>query len=150
MLKAFKKLLVEMSNESENNLLSEDQVRLACAALMIEIARIDEDFSAPELETLKSELVTVYQLSDQERDELIASADSSQEQAVSIFEFTSILNKSLSHAQKERLLTSLWKIAFADNYLDKYEEHLIRKIADLLYLSHSEFIRAKQAAKMNL
>ena len=147
MIKAIKSLLSELESATSEEPLSEGQTRLASAALMVEIAQIDEDFSDTEIETLKSELARTYQLSDAEQAQLLDSAESEQEQAVSLHQFTSLLNQSLNHSQKFELLISLWRVAYADNELDKYEEHLIRRICELLYLSHSDFIKAKQKAK---
>ena len=61
--------------------------------------------------------------------------------------FTSAIHEQWSNEQKLELLISLWRIAYADNDLDKYEEHIIRRIADLLYISHSDFIKAKITAR---
>ena len=54
------------------------------------------------------------------------------------------MHRHLDREEKVRVLEYLWQIAYADNVLDKYEEHAIRKVADLLYLSHADFITAKQ------
>jgi uncharacterized tellurite resistance protein B-like protein len=67
--------------------------------------------------------------------------------ATSLFQFTSLINSSYGYPEKIRLLHHMWEVAWADGRVDRYEEHLIRKVADLLYLSHGDFIRAKLASK---
>ena len=44
-------------------------------------------------------------------------------------------------------MTALWQVALADDYLDKYEESIIRKISDLIHLRHSEYIQCKSNAR---
>jgi uncharacterized tellurite resistance protein B-like protein len=68
-------------------------------------------------------------------------------ESTSLYEYTRLINDSCSYQDKLNLVNSLWKIAFADNSLDKYEEHLIRKISDLLHVSHSDFIKEKIKVK---
>ena len=67
--------------------------------------------------------------------------------ASDMFPYTHLLNQRLDHEQKCRILTAMWRVAFADGNVDKYEEHLIRRVHELLHLDHSDFIAAKQAAR---
>jgi uncharacterized tellurite resistance protein B-like protein len=46
-----------------------------------------------------------------------------------------------------KLVENMWRVAFSDQKLDKYEEALIRKVADLIYVSHQDFIKTKLAAR---
>ena len=66
--------------------------------------------------------------------------------ATCLYEFTRVVNDTASIEQKRELIGLMWRVAMADQTLSQYEEHVIRKVADLLYLPHSDFIRAKQAA----
>ena len=77
---------------------------------------------------------------------LLETADTAVEEAVSLYDFTSVINEHLNREKKYELLLLLWRIAYADGRLDRYEEYYIRKIADLLHLSLADFIRAKHAA----
>jgi uncharacterized tellurite resistance protein B-like protein len=70
--------------------------------------------------------------------------------AVSLHEFTRLLNDALAPTDKQRVIGLLWRVAFADGTLDRYEDHLVRKVADLLYVPHAEFIRAKLAVQAEL
>ncbi len=126
---------------------SEDELRLACAALMTEVATIDNQFDSGELQALVAALKSQFSLSDEESAEIAQLAEQERHDAVSLHQFTRLINEQASPEQKFELLTAMWRVAYADGSLDKYEEHLIRRAADLLYLGHSEFIRAKLTAK---
>lgn len=118
----------------------------AAAALMMEVVMADDLLSPAELSALPTLLQNLTTLNIQECNELIEIAKHEHASAASIHQFTSHINEHFSLEQKLELLTSLWRIAIADDNIDKYEEHIIRRIADLLHLRHSEFIQCKQAA----
>lgn len=110
----------------------------------------DHQFS--EIEALKlSELLTQkFSLSANEIAELIDLAKTESHQATSLHQFTQIVNSQCSHEDKFRLIKAMWEIAYADGNLDKYEDYMIRKVADLIYVPHSDFIRAKSLVKTEL
>ena len=121
--------------------------QLASCALMIEVAAIDEHFSELELTALGREMQRQFQLDQQTGDELIALARTEQDKAVSLHQFTQLVNDHCDTNEKFELMVGMWRIAFADDVLDKYEEYMVRKVSELLYISHSDFIRSKQIAK---
>lgn len=127
--------------------MTEDQRRLACAALLIEVAIIDNEFSGEELLELKDILIRQFALEPDEVEGLIAMAHNECSEATSMYQFTQLVNQNCSFDEKFKLVTGMWRIAFADGDLDKYEEYIIRKVADLIHLGHGEFIRAKHAAR---
>jgi uncharacterized tellurite resistance protein B-like protein len=45
--------------------------------------------------------------------------------------------------ERARIVGMLWKVSSADGHIDAHEEHLVRKVADLLYVPHARFIQAK-------
>lgn len=127
--------------------LDDHQCQLTSAALMIEVATIDQNFSKDELEALNYILRCEFDLSEAEVTDLISLAQSKRDEASSLYPFTKLINDTFDIGQKYQLITSMWKIAFADGDLDKYEESIIRRVADLIYLPHSDFIRAKHQAR---
>lgn len=127
--------------------MSDDHRRLACAALLIEVAVIDNEFDGEELAELKQILASQFNVSNEEVDALVTMAHNECSQATSMYQFTQLVNQHCSFSEKFDLVTGMWRIAFADGDLDKYEEYIIRKVADLIHLGHGEFIRAKQAAR---
>jgi uncharacterized tellurite resistance protein B-like protein len=127
--------------------LSLDQYQLATAALLIEVACADRNFERQELEALKAVLARQFQLDAARLQALTELAESEKDQATSLYQFTQLINQQCRADEKYQLMKSMWEIAYADNKLDKYEEHLIRKVADLIYVPHSDFIRAKLEAR---
>ena len=87
--------------------------------------------------------MTTYKIDEIEIDELILDASQSVQESTSLYGYTRIVNDEFSYDEKLNLLKNLWKIAYADGNLDKYEEHLIRKISDLIHVSHRDYINIK-------
>lgn len=125
-------------------------MQLAAATLLIELTRADTRVEDNELQAIRQAIQHAYELSDSEAEELMEQADREADDAVSLHNFTHTLNTCLSPQQKILFVEHMWRVAYADGRIDKYEDHYIRKVADLLYVSHSQFIRAKQrAAKLH-
>jgi uncharacterized tellurite resistance protein B-like protein len=123
------------------------KLQLACAALLFELTAADQHRSEEELALLRIILRDSFQLDEHALDRLWDLGQLEARSATSLYQFTSLINEGFGYQQKTALLEQLWLLAFADHRLDMHEEHLIRKIADLLYLSHADFIRAKLAAR---
>ncbi len=118
-------------------------LQLAAAALMVEVAVADFKQCPKERDTLLNALQKSFPLDSQALQQLISDAEQHQSNATSLYEFTSVLNQHCSQQEKFEILVNLWRVAFADGELDKYEDHRIRRIAELLNLSHREFIQSK-------
>ena len=123
------------------------QLNLASAALMIEVMNSDHQLDDREAAAFLDVLSSSLDLTEEELEELVELAEKQAKQATSLYEFTRLINDHYDYTQKVELIENMWKIAFADETLDKYEESLIRKIADLVYVSHSDFIKTKLAAR---
>jgi uncharacterized tellurite resistance protein B-like protein len=146
MIKAFKALFQLPARESEES--NEHRMQLAAAALLIETARADFTQNGDEEQALEGLLSTALQLDRHEVRELIQLATKEVDQSTSLYEFTREINDHYSPTQKLSLIRSMWKVAYADGQLDKYEEHLIRQVAELTYVPHEDYIRTKLAAKL--
>ena len=123
-----------------------DPLSLAVAALLFEISKADQEVGQDELEVMEAAIKNVCGLSGEDIAQLLDDADGAVETAVSLYDFTSVINEHLNREKKYELLLLLWRVAYADGRLDRYEEYFIRKIVDLLHMSHRDFIRAKHAA----
>ena len=121
-------------------------MELACAALMLEVARADFAVEVIEQETVTALLKDQFNLSADDVSTITDTAVEQADAATCLFEFTRTLNELASAEQKRDLLAMMWRVAMADDALSRYEEHVIRKVADLLYVPHSDFIAAKQSA----
>ena len=130
--------------------LSHSQKHLAVAALLIEVAMADHLFDDREMLSLQQHLKQKFAITDSQILELIELAQEESSQATSLHQFTSLIHQHCSPQEKFDLLVSMWELAFADSELSKYEEYVIRKVADLIYVSHAEFIRAKSIVKNKL
>jgi len=123
------------------------QQNLAAASLMVEVMVIDRDISEKELTTIKNIIEDQFNLKNNEIEKLLELAKDEVSEATSLYQFTRLINDHFDQKKKNDLISNLWQIAFADNVLDKHEEAIIRRIADLIHVSHSDFIKTKQAAK---
>jgi uncharacterized tellurite resistance protein B-like protein len=120
---------------------------LAAAALLVEIMNADHDVSPTESGSIKNILLDTLLINADVADELLATAKKEVHEATDLFQFTGVINTSYSYEEKVSLIESLWKVAYSDKQLDKYEEHMVRRIADLLYVSHSDFMQTKNRIK---
>ena len=119
--------------------------QLAMAQLLLEMARADLRMGDMEMVTIRRHLAAAYGLDDEALDGLIASATNNVEKAVSLHRTVQVINGSLGVEDKNKLIRALWQVAYADGRLDPYEEALLRRLADLLFVSHDNFIREKLA-----
>jgi uncharacterized tellurite resistance protein B-like protein len=121
----------------------EHGVRLATAALLVEMVRADAQTLWEEATALHGLLARHFKLAPDEVRALIAAAEREADAAVSLHGFTKLMNETLDATEKAMVLELMWRVALADQKLDRYEEHLVRKVADLLYLPNSELVRTK-------
>lgn len=119
------------------------RVRLAVAALLVELARADHDEQAVEHEAIAGLIGRYFRLDRAGADELLAEARSAVDDSVSLREFTAPLHQDLSYADKQGIIGMLWDVALEDRTLDKYEDYLIGKVAELLYVSRGDVIRLR-------
>ncbi|MFH1871432.1 MAG: TerB family tellurite resistance protein [Pseudomonadota bacterium] len=131
----------------EPGVAADHALHLATAALLLEMMRMDSSISAEETAAVTTALQTQFGLAAQEVDSLVALAAEEAKQATDYFQFTSLINKSLDAAQKTKVIEYMWQVAYADGHLDAHEQHFMRKIADLLYVSHADYVAAKQRAR---
>jgi uncharacterized tellurite resistance protein B-like protein len=133
------------SAESANSPCSD--LQLAAAVLLLEVGSSDFEHHPEEKAAALGALGRAFGLNGQQLDILYEHAVHSADNAVSLYEFIGIINRECDRTQKMRLLEDLWRVAFADGRLDKYEDHRIRRIAELLYMPHRAFIQSKLAAE---
>ena len=131
--------------EPEAEITSPDQ--LAAAALLIEVMVIDGDLDDQEMQAIAGTLSNKLHLSKEQIDQLIELSKEEVADATSLYQFTKEINEHFDIEKKLSLMTAMWRVAFADGHLDKYEENIIRRVADLLHIRHSEYIRCKTNAK---
>lgn len=122
-------------------------LRLAVAVLLYEVAESDYQQHPEEKAALLDAVRSIFNLGAVESSELLALAEAEHADATDYFQFTRLINQHYSADQKGDLMEKLWLIAYSDKKLHHYEEHVIRRLAELLYVPHSVFIAAKHKAQ---
>jgi uncharacterized tellurite resistance protein B-like protein len=141
-----------------NNLLDTEEVNdtcqlsieISCAVLLCEVMRADSVYTTSEQDVLTDILIKEFHLTAPEVTSILEQALQLSENANDFYRFTSKLNRHYSLDERKRIVALLWRIAYADGDLASIEEHIIRKIADLLHLRHSEYIATKITAQQAL
>lgn len=128
----------------------EHALQVATAVLLVEVTRADFIVDASEKLKLRELLEQQFNLSEMELEALLEKAEDDADRMVSIQHVTRLLNEHYDHAMKLRIVEMMWQLVYADGEKDHYEEHLIRQVAELLYLSHGEFIQARHKAEAGI
>ena len=118
-------------------------IQLATAALLMEVASADYTISKSERDTIRSIVEEKYAVSSDEALEIAHRAEEDTRHVTSLYPFTRMLNAQCDLQERVEIVSMLWRVTAADGVIDAHEEHLVRKIADLLYVPHSQFIRAR-------
>ena len=136
-----------LARDADDPAAREHALRVATALLLIEVAKADyaEDL-AEDLSVLES-LKQFFALDDASAALLVEEARGTADHAVELQQFTRRLHEQLSVAEKHRVVEMLWQVALADSRLDKHEDHLVRRLAELLYVSHSDLIRIRNRVR---
>jgi uncharacterized tellurite resistance protein B-like protein len=122
---------------------SKEQLDLAVAVLLVEMARADHRLDPTEEREIQAQLEQGFGLQSGPAAALLSRAREAVENAVSLHEFTRAIHETMDYAEKQRVIEMLWRVALADRNLDKYEDYLIGKLGELLYVSRGDVIRLK-------
>lgn len=127
-------------------------LQIATAALLLEMMRMDDHIAPAEQRAIADALRRQFGLNDEEFQAVLEVAEATARSANDYYQFTSLINRECTLDQKVRIVENLWRVAMADGRLDAHELHLMRKLADLLYVGHADYIAAKERARaaMNL
>jgi len=118
-------------------------IRIATCALLLEMANIDGEFNDSERESILDILKENYHLSDEHAEALIEASNEELKGSIDYWQFTNLINQNYSIEEKIRIIEIVWKIAYTDGRLDKHEDYLVHKLAELLHLTHKQLIEAK-------
>ena len=132
---------IEVSSVDETT--SEHSLNLAIAAVLLEMTTMDNQVSAVEIDQVRVILKQELEITEEEIETLTQLTKEELDNATDYYQFTSLINEHFEMPQKRRIIEYLWRVANADGRIDHHEEHYLRKIADLLFVPHSEFIKAK-------
>jgi uncharacterized tellurite resistance protein B-like protein len=145
MFAGFRKFLSEVSEGDKHPAhFAHNDYRLAAAALLVHAAAIDGDVSDAEREKLHTVIKRQFALDEATTDELVAEATEAEHDAIDLYHFTSLINRSLDEEGRRRVVEMMWEIAYADGDVDEFERNLIWRAADLLGVSSRERIELGQ------
>lgn len=136
--RALRELMPEAAEADEGH-----SLELAIAALLVEVSRADREVGEAERALIASVVHRHFAACEATGRELLARAEQAAQDAVSTYEFTRVLNEALDAGEKLWVIERLWEVAWADGQVEKYEEALVRKVADLLYVPHADFVAAR-------
>lgn len=122
---------------------SGDDILVAVCALLVEMARIDEQFTAAEMDTILGELIERYGLSRAHAQNIVAEADRALENSLDLWQFARCINTDYTIAEKLELVDTLWRIVYLDGKMDAHEHYLMSKLKNLLHLDNEQLIASK-------
>jgi len=149
MLQAIQRFFDSRIDPRHRDVRQSDQHRLqvATGALLIEMMRTDVEVTESERAVVVAALQSKFDLTPEETRDLVELAEAEADDAIDHYQFTSLIKTGFSPEQKQKVVEYLWAVAYADGDADKHEEHLVRKIANLIGVSHREFIEAKLSVR---
>jgi uncharacterized tellurite resistance protein B-like protein len=143
MLASFKTVIKKLTQSEQADAVTGDELRIAAVLLLVEVMMADHHIDESEKQQLLRSTMDLLATNREDSLELIDQAIRQHDELVSLFDLTRVINLHFEQDRKIELLAHMWRIAYSDRHWDKYEEHLIRKVADLLYISHKDFIHAR-------
>ena len=137
---------VEIGKEPQEQAEAE-RLQAATCIILLEVAKSDDEFSSVEKATVEAILKKKFDISAEAVEELMEVASRERKESVDLWEFTNLINENYSKEEKKRIVESAWRVIYADEKLDSYEDYFVHKLAKLLQLDHSDLIEAKLKVK---
>lgn len=147
MLNTLKDLLATIIPPATTAEPDEHALQLATAVLLIEVMRADTECKPEEQAAILAILRRRFDLTDSELDRLVQLGEQTAREAYDFHRFTALINRELDISEKTRIVQHMWEVAYVDDHLSAHENHLMRKIADLLYIPHADYVAAKARAR---
>jgi len=145
MFDAFRNFVAEfVDGDRHPSQFADDDYRLAAAALLVHAAAIDGNMSQVERDKLHAIVKRRFGLDDGAADELIDKATVAEQEAVDLYHFISLLNRTLDEEGRARIIEMMWEIVYADGQRDELEDNLLWRAADLLGVSPRQRIELRQ------
>jgi len=148
MISRLKKFLVsDVKPKIQSTEKIQKKILIATCVLLLEIAKADDEFLNEEKKVINTVLEKDFSVSREEIEEIIKKAEADRRESIDLWEYTHLINENFSHREKIMLIEKVWEVIYADDALDKFENYLVHKLADLLRLSHEDLIKAKLKIK---
>jgi len=143
MFKSIKRFFDDNLDHKEGAILSYQALNLAAVVILYEAARADFQMDPLEHKKLLNLIADIFSLSSDETIKLLALAEEKSDLSAGLHEFTTLINQHWSTEERILLVDNMWEIVYADGHLDNNEHHLMRRVQNLLYVPHREYIFAK-------
>lgn len=150
MLKSIREFFERNLASGSEPVASRHTIELATAALLVEVVRCDAGITEAERAAVQKAVHEKFGLTHEEADTLMRLAEDEVRQANDTFQFTSLINRHFSQAQKQRVIELMWRVALADDEISAHEQHVLRRIAELLHVTHGDYIAAKSRAQQSI
>jgi len=124
-----------------------ERVQVATCVILLEVAKSDDEFSSIEKATIAAIFKKEFEISAEAIEEMMEIAKRKQEESIDLWEFTHLINENYSIEEKKKIVEVAWRVIYADDRLNSYEDHFVHKLAKLLQLRHSDLIEAKLKVK---
>lgn len=126
---------------------AEHALQLATAVLLVEVLRTNPEVGPAERQAVVAALKEKFALADDEIARLVELAEQTARDASDYFRFTSRINEAFDMGAKLRIIEHMWRVAYADGTLSAHENHVMWRIADLLYIPQGAYVHAKMRAR---
>jgi len=146
MLKNLARLLAR-PREAQSPAFEQHALEGAIATLLYEVTRMDAEVRQEDLAAARAALADLVGLDTSRADALLGDAAHRSGRLTSYYAQVSVINRRFEMDQRIRFVEHLWRVAYADGGLDQYEDHLVRKISNLLYVPHVQCMLARQRAR---
>lgn len=147
MLKSIRDYFEDQINAPATSTRDQHSIELATAALLVEVLRADAKSDPAETQTVLRAVREKFGLGAEEAESLVQLAEAEVRQSTDYYQFTSLINQHFDQAQKQRVIELMWHVAYSDGELVAHENHLLRRIAELLHIAHGDYIAAKMRAR---
>ena len=122
-------------------------IRIATCALLLEMSQIDGEFSESERKSILSIITKDYHLDNKYATAILEAAHEELKKNLDLWQFTNLINRNYTHEEKIKIIEMVWRIAYTDGRLDKHEDSLVHKLADLLHPTHRQLIDTKMRVR---
>lgn len=148
MFKELKKYFIADENDSRApEIKLKDRILIASTVLLLEIAKSDDHLARTEMKTIRQILESELEIPHEQIEDILRIAEEDREESTDIYEYTRLINQHFSRDDKIRMIERFWKIIYADETFDQYEDYMVHKLARMLRLTHDELISAKLKLK---
>ncbi|MGE4611205.1 MAG: TerB family tellurite resistance protein [Paracoccaceae bacterium] len=143
----FKNLLNRLNGTASDEPLSTDDARLAMAALLVRVARVDHDYAPAEIAVINALLIQRYDLDAAGADALRNEAEALEANAPDTVRFTRLIKEAVPYKERNAVAESLWRVVLADDERHHYEDSLLRLVVKLIGVSDRDSGLARQRAQ---